>query len=140
MRCVTLFAGTQYEIKCRPTSWVQCNKFRSLEILLKIFWQTCNANSRTKSCIFESYCTTLTQSTSAKPPHAPTTPAATNLVCLYMILPSPQTKIYQTTVKQTNNVPRHDSSPNNKPPQSVSHHNPHPSTITTFHHYLYLPE
>ena len=37
VRCMTLFAGTQYEIKCRPTSWVLCNKFRSLEILLQIF-------------------------------------------------------------------------------------------------------
>ena len=33
VRCMTLFAGTQYEIKCRPTFWVLCNKFRSLEIL-----------------------------------------------------------------------------------------------------------
>ena len=52
---MTLSSGTQYEIKCHPSSWVLCNKFIRLEILLQIFLKTCKANSRTKSCISESY-------------------------------------------------------------------------------------
>ena len=43
----------------------------------------------------------------------------------------------QTNI-HSNNAPRHASSPNNKHPQSVSHHKPHPSTRTTFLHYLFI--
>ena len=40
----------------------------------------------------------------------------------------------------SNNVPRHDTYPNNKHPQSVSHPKPRHSTRTSFPHYLYFPK
>ena len=41
--------------KYSTTSRVLCNKFPSLNILLQIVLQTCNANSRTKPCISQPY-------------------------------------------------------------------------------------
>ena len=45
----------------------------------------------------------------------------------------------QTNI-HSNNVPRHDSSPNNKHPQSVSHPKPYPSTRTTVFNIYVFPE
>ena len=47
-------------------------------------------------------------------------------------------KRHQTSI-HSNNIPRHDSSPNNKRTQSVSHSKSRPSTRTTFPHYFILP-
>ena len=71
---MTLFAGTQYEIKCRPTSWVLCNKFIRLEILLKIFCRPATPIHELNRASLNLITTTLTQSTSAQLSHAPAPP------------------------------------------------------------------
>ena len=135
---MTLFAGTQYEIKCRPTFWVLCNKFRSLEMLLQIFlYRPATLIHGLNRASLNLITTTLTQSTSAHP-------AATNLVSEYMILPSPRRR---STERQPNKPYTQTMSLDMTAPpttntleQSVSHRKPHPSTRTTFLHYLYFPE
>ena len=70
-----LFAGTQYEIKCRPTSWLLCNTFRSLEILLQIFYTPATRIHGLNLASRSITTTTLTQSTFAQPPNVPASPS-----------------------------------------------------------------
>ena len=73
LRCMTLFAGTQYEIKCRPTSWVLRNKFRSLEkYYCKYFCRPATPIHGQNRASLNLITTTLTQSTSAQPAPPPT--------------------------------------------------------------------
>ena len=140
---MTLFAGTQYEIKCHPTSWVLCIKFRSLETLLQIFCTPATSIHGLNCASLDLITTTLTQSTSAPPPPPPPHPCRHQpgqLVYDLTLAPDVDLPNDSQTSIHSNNDPRHDSSPNNKHLQSVSHHKPHPSTRTTFLHYLYFPE
>ena len=89
--------------------------------------------------------TTLTQSTSAQPhPPPPPPPPFSHqpgqLVYDLTLAPDVDLPNDTQTSIHSNNDPRHDSSPNNKHPQSVSHHKPQSLTRTTFLHYLYFPE
>ena len=119
-------------------------------MLLQIFLQTCNANSRTKSCISESYymydnphSVYLCPAEQLRPTPAPTPPHPRRHQpgqLVYDLTLAPDVD-QPTTIKQSYTQPMPldmTTPPNNKHPQSVSHHKFHPSTITALLHYLYL--
>ena len=75
VRCMALFAGTQYEIKCRPTSYVLCNNFEVEKFYCKYFYRPATPIHVLNRASPNLITTTLTQSTSAQPPHAPSPPS-----------------------------------------------------------------
>ena len=132
----------EYKIKCRPASWVLCNKFWSLEILLQIFLETWIANSRTKSCISEFYydnphSVNLSQTSLRPPPHPRRHQPGQLIYDLTVAQDVDLPKDSQTNI-HSNNVPRHDSSPNNKHPQSVSQHKPSQAPTLDTNHFSSL--
>ena len=83
-----------YDVVCEDTIWkkysttsrILCNKFPSLNILLHIVLQTCNANSRTKPCTSQPNYDNP-QSVYLCPTPPTPIPAATNLVSICTLTP-----------------------------------------------------